>query len=121
MTEKRIPRITDGEFRILEVLYTNGPMPAGSISTLLLKRGGWSRNTTYTFITRLVNKGAIIRTEPRFMCTPAFSRDEIVVNETQAFLEKLYQGSFSKLVEQFTKGNILEKKELDAAKKLIGK
>ena len=61
-------KLVDSELKIMEVLWEEGDVTAKHISDVLKERVGWNINTTYTLIKRCINKGAIQRTEPKFMC-----------------------------------------------------
>ncbi|MDP4095182.1 MAG: BlaI/MecI/CopY family transcriptional regulator [Bacillota bacterium] len=119
--KSNIPKITDGELNVLQVLWEKSPLPAGEIVFILKERIGWNRNTTYTFINRLVEKKVIKREEPGYICTPLFSKDEISISETQTFLEKMYGGSLKMLLTSFINNEAVSEKEIKELKKLIEK
>ena len=119
--KKEVPRITDGEMKVLEVLWENSPAAAAEIVAVLKERINWNRNTTYTFINRLVDKGAIKREDPGFICTPLFSRDEVLLSETHSFLERIYQGSLNLMISQFIENKALSRKELEELRDLLDK
>lgn len=52
----------------MDVLWKDGDVPAKYVADTLNREVGWNKNTTYTLIKRCINKGAIERTEPGFMC-----------------------------------------------------
>jgi BlaI family penicillinase repressor len=64
--KKNLPKITDGELKVLEVLWDKAPAAAGEVVAALKERANWNRNTTYTFINRLVDKNVVKREEPGF-------------------------------------------------------
>lgn len=119
--KKEVPKITDGELKILEVLWNQSPLSASEIVSELKESNKWNRNTTYTFINRLVEKGVVKREEPGFICTPLYSRDEIGVSEAQSFLGKMYGGSLKMLVTSFLDNEAVSDKEISELKKLIEK
>lgn len=95
------PKITDGEYNVLDVLWDNGPLQAVEIVKILNQSIGWNRNTTYTFINRLVGKCVISRTEPGFLCTPLYTRGQIGVSETRTLLERMFGGSLRTMMAGF--------------------
>lgn len=115
----KIPKITDGELRVLEVLWEQGPLAAKEIVKCLKERVGWNRNTTYTFINRLVEKEVVERQEPGFICIPRYSKEEVQVSETQSFLDKMYEGSLKMLLTSFINHQRISKGELEELKKMI--
>lgn len=94
MTEK----LFSSEIRVMELLWKNGEMSAKEIAAALAESAHWSKTTTYTVIKKCVEKGAVIREEPGFVCKAAVSKTE--VQETEAFelVERLFGGSPDLLV-----------------------
>ena len=94
MTEK----LFSSEIRVMELLWKNGGMTAKEIASALAETIGWSKTTTYTVIKKCVEKGAVLRTEPGFVCKAAVSKNE--VQETEAFelVDRLFGGSPDLLV-----------------------
>jgi len=116
---KNLPKITDGELKVLEVLWEKAPVAAGEVVAVLKERANWNRNTTYTFINRLVDKNVVKREEPGFICTPLYTRDEVRVSEARSFLDKMYEGSLKMLVTSFINTEAVSNKEIAELKKLI--
>jgi predicted transcriptional regulator len=119
--ERNIPKITDGEMHVLEVLWEKSPIAATEIVSILKERINWNRNTTYTFINRLVDKQVVKREDPGFVCTPLFTKDEVLISETNTFLDKIYNGSLHLMVSRFIENKELSRKELDELRDLINK
>ena len=82
----------------MELLWKNGEMTAKEIASSLSESIGWSKTTTYTVIKKCVEKGAVIRTDPGFLCKAAVSKNE--GQETEAFelIDRLFGGSPDLLV-----------------------
>ena len=94
MTEK----LFSSEFRIMELLWENGEMTAKELAAALAESIGWSKTTTYTVIKKCIDKGAVIRTEPGFICKAAVSRNEVCENEAFELIDRLFGGSPDLLV-----------------------
>ena len=52
-------KLFDSELKVMEVLWEEGPVPARRVVEVLGQRIGWNKNTTYTVITKCIEKGAI--------------------------------------------------------------
>ena len=117
---KKIPTITDRELEIMEVVWQKGKIPAQDIAAYFLQpeHGGTSKNTTYTFLNRLVKKGALSRKEPGFICKPRVTREQVQRSIGQSFLDKVYHGSLSSMVAQFVNGHISDQ-EMEKLKEII--
>ena len=85
------------ELKVMELLWEEGELRAGEIVPILSARVGWNRNTTYTIIKKCVEKGAIRRIEPKFVCQPLVTKEQTQVYEINALAERLFDGSLEKL------------------------
>ena len=61
-------RLHEGELNVMELLWSNKALAARDISKIIKEYIGWEKNTTYTVIKRLIDKGAITREDPGFIC-----------------------------------------------------
>lgn len=91
-------KLFDSELKIMDILWKAGDTSAKEISDLLGKQVGWSKTTTYTVIKKCIDKGAIARTEPGFLCHALISQDEARAFETGELIDKLYDGSSDLLI-----------------------
>lgn len=112
-------KLYDSELKVMEVLWENGVMTAGRLAKLLREQTGWSRNTSYTVISKLVAKGAIERTEPSFTCRAAITREQVQQYEANELIGKLYDGSPKAFLSAFLSGRKLSKQEIDDLKDLV--
>lgn len=96
-------KLFDSELKVMEVLWEQGPRPAKEIVDILSARIGWNKNTTYTVIRKCIEKGAVERGEPGFVCTPLVSRDEVARTETEQLIDKMFGGSSELFFSSFLK------------------
>ncbi len=94
MTEK----LFSSEIRVMELLWKNGELSAKDIAAALGESVGWSKTTTYTVIKKCIEKGAVLRTEPGFVCKAAVSKEEIQKTEAFELVDRLFDGSPDLLV-----------------------
>lgn len=66
----------------METLWKLGDLTAGQIAKILNQQIGWNRNTTYTVIKKLIEKEAIERLEPNFLCHAIIGSYKIIVEST---------------------------------------
>lgn len=114
-----IMKLFDSERKVMEVLWKEGELPAGQIVKILKEETGWNRNTTYTVIKKCVEKGAIRREEPGFICSALISRQEVQNYETEELIDKMFDGSKEKFFAAFLDGQKLSKQEIDQLKKMV--
>ena len=112
-------KLFDSELKVMEILWREGDLTAGQIASILKEETGWNRNTTYTVIKKCVDKGAVKREEPGFVCSALVSRQEIQDYETEELIDKMFDGSREKFFAAFLDGKKLSKQEVGQLKKLI--
>ena len=98
-----------------------GPIKFWLLKTFLksLKNIGWEKNTTYTVIKRLINKGAIRREDPGFLCSAEVTKKEIQDIETKALLNKMYNGSLSTFINDYLGNRKLSLEETMELKRIL--
>ena len=94
-------KLFDSELKVLEPLWDDGPQTAGALAKRLAVSCGWNRNTTYTVIKKLIDKGALSRTDPGFLCTPLISRAQVQRQETEQLIGRLFGGSRAQFLSAF--------------------
>ncbi len=113
-------RLHEGELNIMELLWSNKTLAAKDISKIIKEYIGWEKNTTYTVINRLIDKGAIKREDPGFLCRATISKRTVQTIETKALLNKLYNGSLSTFLNEYLKNQDLSKAEVLELQRIIG-
>ncbi len=112
-------KLFDSELKVMEVLWEQGSMPARDIVDILTERVGWNKNTTYTVIKKCIDKGAIDREEPGFLCKPLVARDEVQQSETEQLIDKMFGGSSELFFSAFLKNQGISEEEAKRLAKLI--
>jgi predicted transcriptional regulator len=112
-------KLYDSDLKVMEVIWDREPITAKEISMILNKTIGWNKNTTYTIIKKLIDKKAVERTEPNFVCTSLIGKTEVQTTETQSLIERLYNGSKKKFFAAFLQNEKLTKEEAEELKQLI--
>ena len=107
-------KLFDSELKVMDVLWTNGDMPARQIAAILTESIGWNVNTTYTLIKRCIAKNAIERIEPGFLCHALVSKQQ-----TQELIDKVFDGSADKLFAALVGGKRVSAEQLQKLRTLI--
>ena len=117
-------KLFDSELKVMEVIWKEGSLSAKAIAETLGASVGWNKNTTYTVIKKCIEKGAIERTEPNFICRALISKDEVQGAELDELVDKLFDGSaellFASLVGRKKLSEDMIKKLKDIANKAGG-
>jgi len=112
-------KLHDSELKVMNVIWREGPVAAKRIAEELKRETGWNVNTTYTLIKRCIQKGAVERSEPGFVCRPLVSKEEAQMLETDRLINKLFDGSADKLFAALLGHTKLSRQEVEKLKKLI--
>ena len=117
--EKMKEKLVDSELKIMEVLWEEGDVTAKHISDVLKEQVGWNINTTYTLIKRCINKGAIQRTEPKFMCHALVSKEAVQEQETDELVDKMFDGDMDQLFASLLGRKRLTKDQIEALRAMV--
>lgn len=111
-------RLHEGELNIMELLWSNKELAAKDISKIIKEYIGWEKNTTYTVIKRLIDKGAVQRTEPGFICSALVSQRSVREIETKRLLDQFYNGSLQTFISEYLKNQRLSAGDIAELQKL---
>lgn len=114
-------KLFDSELKVMQVLWENGDTSAKDIAAALGKQVGWSKTTTYTVIKKCIDKGAVSRTDPNFICRAEVSLDEAREYETDELISRMYNGSADMLAASLLSSDRLSREEIDRLKELVRK
>ena len=112
-------RLHEGELNVMEQLWSNKALAAKDISKIIKEYIGWEKNTTYTVIKRLIDKGAITREDPGFICRAIVSKRKVQEIETKALLDKLYNGSLSNFIADYLMNQNLTRDDMMSLNYLV--
>jgi len=112
-------KLGDSEIVLMDVLWQEGDIPAKRLSDILLEQMGWKMSTTYTLIKRCIEKGAIERIEPNFICRALISKEQVQAYETTALLDKLFDSSADKLFASIISNKALSPEEIRRLKQIV--
>ncbi|MBR6019594.1 MAG: BlaI/MecI/CopY family transcriptional regulator [Lachnospiraceae bacterium] len=103
----------------MELLWSNQSLSAKDIAKIIKDYIGWEKNTTYTVIKRLIDKGAIVREEPGFICKAVVTKSEIQHIETRALFDKLFGGDISNFFKEYLANERLGAEEIRELRKIV--
>jgi BlaI family penicillinase repressor len=112
---KQNMNLTPAEWSVMECLWARSPLTGREIAKQMHERCGWSRSTTLTLLSRIEAKGAISADSETGIKTfnPLICREDIALQETEDFLDRIYQGSLSLMVSSLTRKQSLSQSEID--------
>jgi BlaI family penicillinase repressor len=114
-------KISSSEWEVMDVIWAKAPVTATEVFAGLPKGHGWKQKTVNTFLTRLVEKGALAvdRKERAFSYRARVSREECVRAESATFLEKVFRGATGSLVLHFCEQGNLTQDEIRELEHLL--
>lgn len=112
-------KLFDSELKVMDLLWKEGEMPAKRIAELLKEQIQWSKTTTYTVIKKCIEKNAVLRVEPGFICRPLISIEEARKAETDELINKMYGGSKDLLIASLLGSRNMKSEEIERLKELI--
>lgn len=111
-------KLHEGELNIMELLWSNKELAAKDISKIIKEYIGWEKNTTYTVIKRLIDKGAVKRTDPGFICSALVSQRSVREIETKRLIDQFYNGSLQTFISEYLKNQKLSGGDIAELQKL---
>lgn len=112
-------KLFDAELKVMEVLWKEGDQTAAQLTKIMNKETGWIRNTTYTVIKKLVEKGAVERREPNFICHAAVTKESVRRSEANELIDKLFDGSAQLFLSAYVSGKKLSSEEIDGLRRIV--
>jgi len=117
-----IPRISETEWEIMQVLWARGP--AGSqeiIDALIARDATWHPKTAKTLINRLVKKQALgyRKVGRAYIYRPLVKEQDCMSAESETFLDRVFGGSLRPMLAHFMEKGKLSRKEIDELKALL--
>ncbi|WP_343210647.1 BlaI/MecI/CopY family transcriptional regulator [Anaerolentibacter hominis] len=107
--------LSDGEWKIMKLLWESAPRTIMQLTSALEQDTGWGKHTVITMLNRMEKKGAVyykegVRAKQYF---PAVEQEAVSARETEGFLNKVYGGSLSLLVNTMVEQESLSSDEID--------
>jgi BlaI family penicillinase repressor len=111
---KRAPRISEGQWEVMEVLWRKSPLTAQEVVHALRHQVKWKAPTVRTMLGRLVRRKALAYTAQGkvFFYRPLVTRDECLEGVSKPFLQRVMEGASVSLVLHFVKSKKLSRAEL---------
>src|SRR3954470_21575812 len=119
---KHLPKISDTEWEIMNLLWTHSPATAAEIIDALQKKdASWHPKTARTLLNRLVRKKALtFKKEGRgYLYRPSVSQEACVEAESESFLGRLFGGSLTPMLAHMVERKKLSGDELAELRKIL--
>lgn len=115
--------ITNSEWYVMECLWEQSPKTLMQIVEECREKVGWAKSTCTTMVKRMEAKELIRyemdgRTKQFY---PLVRREEVAVKQTRDFLQRIYHGSVSMMMNALVKQNDLTEADIDELEGILKK
>ncbi len=118
----KIPKISEAEWVVMEVVWRSGrPVTALEVVQQLADRREWQDQTIRTMLRRLIAKKALTYQADGkiYYYSPAVSREQCVRGESRSFLERVFGGTAQPLLVQLMQETKLSAREIAELKRIL--
>lgn len=121
MPRKKSPNLTEGELRLMDVLWEKGQATVGDVTASLPENPPLAYSTVLTTLRILENKGYVQHTKTgrAFVYRPVVAREEARRKALSHLLARFFDGSRELLVVNLLKEEAIGPVELRRIKKMI--
>ena len=118
---KKEIRVTNSEWYVMDCLWEESPRTLMQIVPLLKEKIGWSKSTSATMVRRMAEKDLIgyeERGKTKYFY-PKVDKEDVVVQETRDFLQRIYDGSIGMMMSALVKQNDLSKEDIHELQEIL--
>jgi len=112
-------RMSEAEWKLMRVIWENEPVTAKEVAESMESSTGWKTNTTYTVLSRLLEKEIIERNYPKYTITSLVSRKEMQKREAKYMLTSMFDGSRISMFSAFFDDKELSDEEINELREMI--
>lgn len=113
-------RLTDAQWPVMEVLWSGECFSLRQITQALQQVNHWNKNTVYTYLIRMADKGLVhIDHSSEQPYSAAVSREDCARAERTELLQRVYGGAAADLIAAFLKESAISPQEAAQLRKLL--
>ena len=118
---KQESRVTNSEWYVMNCLWEEHPRTLMQLVPLLDERVGWSKSTSATMVRRMSEKGLIGYEEngKTKYFFPKVKKEDVVVQETRDFLQRIYDGSIGMMMSALVRQNDLSREDIKELQQIL--
>lgn len=116
-------RLSEAEWKVMNVLWEEAPQTITQLTRRFQETTGWTKHTIMTFLKRMEDKGAVyyeagVRAKLYY---PRIERKEAVLQETEEFLERVFDGKMGLMLNTMVEQRALSGKEIAELYEILGR
>lgn len=110
----RMIRLSEAEWKVMNALWEEAPQTMMQLTRCFQKTTGWTKHTVMTFLKRMEDKGAIyyVTGARAKLYYPKIERKEAVLQETEEFLERVFDGRMGLMLNTMVEQKALSGQEI---------
>jgi len=118
---KKLPKISESEWLIMQVLWSKGPLTANEVVEELAGKTKWKPKTVKTLINRLVKKAALKfkKDGRKYRYYAGISQAECVRMERRSFVRRVYGGISRPMLASFLEDAELSAEDIAELKRIL--
>lgn len=107
-------KLSESEWKVISLLWEKAPQTMMQITNHFKETTGWTKHTVMTFLRRMEEKGAVHfeEGERAKLYYPDIEKEEAVLQETEEFLEKVFDGRMGLMLNTMVEKKALSKEEI---------
>ncbi|MDE7247421.1 MAG: BlaI/MecI/CopY family transcriptional regulator [Lachnospiraceae bacterium] len=116
-------RLSEAEWKVMNVLWEEAPQTIMQLTHRFQETTGWTKHTIMTFLKRMEDKGAVYYengTRAK-LYYPKIERQEAVLQETEEFLERVFDGRMGLMLNTMVENRALSGKEIAELYEILGR
>ncbi len=113
--------LSDAEWKLMNVLWEEAPRTIMQLTNALKADTGWTKHTVISFLKRMEEKGALhyVEGEKAKLYYPDLKREEAARQETEDFLDRVFQGRMGMMLNTMVQQRALSKEDLAELHKIL--
>lgn len=110
----KLPRISDAEWEVMKIIWRLEEVTSSEVIDNLKDKQNWKNTTIKSLISRLLNKEAIgfKKVGKEYFYFPLVSEEECIKEESESFLNKVFNGSLNSMLLSFIESGNLTEEEI---------
>ncbi|PZE21565.1 penicillinase repressor BlaI [Paenibacillus xerothermodurans] len=118
---KPVPRISEAEWEVMNVLWEKAPLTASEVTHALQEKTDWKPKTIRTLLDRLVKKQVVGVKQDQKVYTffPLHTQSECQRAEAQSFLQRIYGGAMKSMLVQFVEEESMTEDEIKELRSIL--
>ncbi len=110
-------KLYDAEYKFASLIWDYEPINSTELVRLCADKLGWKKSTTYTVLKKLCDRGILQNQDA--VVTALVKREDVQKYESNAIVEKSFDGSLPKFVNSFLGERKITEQEAEELKQII--